>query len=96
LGAVGPLQFEVVQYRMQTEYGADSRLESAPWKLIRWVTDGDVDETMLPTGARMGSDAAGNPVILFQEQWSCNFFCERNPKVALSSAPRETPEEALA
>src|SRR5205823_9059292 len=27
LGAVGPLQFEVVQYRMQTEYGAESRLE---------------------------------------------------------------------
>ncbi len=27
LGAVGPLQFEVVQYRMQSEYGAESRLE---------------------------------------------------------------------
>ena len=25
LGAVGPLQFEVVQYRLQTEYGAESR-----------------------------------------------------------------------
>src|SRR3954469_17838495 len=33
LGAVGPLQFEVVQYRMQTEYGAESRLESSPWKV---------------------------------------------------------------
>src|SRR3954464_5583333 len=29
LGAVGPLQFEVVQYRLQSEYGAESRLESA-------------------------------------------------------------------
>src|SRR5215831_10533518 len=37
LGAVGPLQFEVVQYRMQTEYGAETRLESSPWSVIRWV-----------------------------------------------------------
>ncbi len=97
LGAVGPLQFEVVQYRMQTEYGADSRLESAPWKLIRWVMDGDVDETQLPTGARMASDAAGNSVIFFQEEWSCNFFCERNPRIVLSALPKETrEEEALA
>jgi peptide chain release factor 3 len=96
LGAVGPLQFEVVQYRMQTEYGADSRLESAPWKLIRWVMEGEVDVTLLPTGARMATDAAGNPVIFFQEEWSCNFFCERNPKVVLSALPREAREEALA
>src|SRR5882672_11360183 len=38
LGAVGPLQFEVVQYRLQTEYGAESRLEQGPWKILRWVT----------------------------------------------------------
>src|SRR5678815_706309 len=50
LGAVGPLQFEVVQYRMQTEYGAESRLEQSPWKVIRWVsTDEPVDPSALPT-----------------------------------------------
>ena len=32
LAAVGPLQFEVVQYRLESEYGAPSRLESAPWE----------------------------------------------------------------
>src|SRR4030095_4764208 len=37
LGAVGPLQFEVVQYRLQTEYGAESRIEQAAWKIIRWL-----------------------------------------------------------
>jgi peptide chain release factor 3 len=37
LGAVGPLQFEVVQYRLKTEYGAESRLEPAPWTVLRWV-----------------------------------------------------------
>jgi peptide chain release factor 3 len=90
LGAVGPLQFEVVQYRMQTEYGAESRLEQAPWKILRWiVTDDGVpfDPNLLPTGARLAYDAAGQQVVLFPEQWSCDFFAERNPKIKLSALP---------
>ena len=95
LGAVGPLQFEVVQYRMQTEYGAESRLESAPWKVLRWVvTDQDaVDDSQLPTGARLATDAAGKSVILFQDQWSCDFYAERNPNYKLSALPTENPLE---
>jgi peptide chain release factor 3 len=30
LTAVGPLQFEVVQFRLENQYGAGSRLGSAP------------------------------------------------------------------
>jgi peptide chain release factor 3 len=92
LGAVGPLQFEVVQYRMQTEYGAESRLEPAPWKVVRWATTDRgiiVDESQLPTGARVAFDTAGKPVILFNDQWSCEFFAERNPKIRLSALPLE-------
>ncbi len=95
LGAVGPLQFEVVQYRMQTEYGAESRLEPAPWKVLRWVTadQGAVDDSQLPTGARQATDAAGKLVFLFQDQWSCDFFAERNPRMRLSALPVENPLE---
>jgi peptide chain release factor 3 len=92
LGAVGPLQFEVVQYRMQTEYGAESRLEQAPWKLLRWAATDDgapIDETQLPTGARIGFDVAGKTVIFFQEQWSCDFYAERHPRIKLSALPME-------
>src|SRR6266446_5276480 len=70
LGAVGPLQFEVVQYRMQTEYGAESRLEQAPWKVLRWAAtedDAPIEGTQLPTGARLAFDAGGKPIILFLE-----------------------------
>ena len=90
LGAVGPLQFEVVQYRMQTEYGAESRLEQAPWKVLRWAATEDgapVDDAQLPTGARLGWDVAGKTVIFFQEQWSCDFYAQRNPKVRFSALP---------
>jgi peptide chain release factor 3 len=90
LGAVGPLQFEVVQYRMQTEYGAESRLEHGPWKILRWAKSENgapLEETLLPTGARLAYDTANQPVILFTEQWACDFFAERNPKIRLSSLP---------
>src|SRR5262249_27547479 len=98
LGAVGPLQFEVVQYRMQTEYGAESRLEPGPWKVLRWVsTDNGTpfDGSQLPTGARLAQDVAGKPVLLFQEQWSCDFYAERNPKVQLYALPIDSPGEEV-
>lgn len=95
LGAVGPLQFEVVQFRLQTEYGAESRLEQAPWSIIRWVVSGGpVDEGILPTGARLAIDAKGQQVILFQEQWACDFFAQRNASIQLSALPTDTPTQA--
>src|SRR5262249_38884188 len=99
LGAVGPLQFEVVQYRMQSEYGAESRLEHAPWKILRWVVTEDgafLDETLLPTGARLASDVAGQPVVLFPEQWSCDFFAQRTPKGRLPALPLDSLEVSVA
>jgi peptide chain release factor 3 len=92
LGAVGPLQFDVVQYRLQTEYGAESRLEHGPWKLLRWVASGQVNESMLPSGAGLATDVAGQTAILFTEQWACNFFTERNPEIILRTLP---PKEAI-
>ena len=54
LAAVGPLQFEVVQFRLESEYGAPSRLESAPWSVIRWLPvtlkEEALDALALPTG----------------------------------------------
>jgi peptide chain release factor 3 len=98
LGAVGPLQFEVVQYRMQTEYGAESRLEPGAWKVIRWASKADgspIDETQLPTGARLAFDVAGHAVILFPEQWSCDFYAQRNLSVRLAALPPQAgPREA--
>jgi peptide chain release factor 3 len=95
LGAVGPLQFEVVQYRLQTEYGAESRLEQTAWKVVRWLIFDEqrpFDDSLLPTGARLAFDAANKPVLLFQDQWSCDFFTQRNPGIQLSALPPVQPE----
>ena len=89
LAAVGPLQFEVVQYRLQSEYNAASRLEAAPWNVVRWlpaeITEADLDLLSLPSGARMAYDMGQNPVILFANEWSANYFGQTNAKVPLSN-----------
>jgi peptide chain release factor 3 len=91
LAAVGPLQFEVVQYRMQTEYGADARLETAPWQVMRWVspeiTQEQLEAASLPTGARLAKDAFGQNVILFADAWSCQYFSQKNPQMQVAELP---------
>jgi peptide chain release factor 3 len=94
LAAVGPLQFEVVQYRLESEYGAVSRLESAPWTVVRWLptdmTEDELDALSLPTGAKIAYDIGKNPVVLFQNDWSANYFGETNRNVPLSALPAQT------
>jgi peptide chain release factor 3 len=88
LAAVGPLQFEVVQYRLQTEYGAESQLETATWEAFRWLED-DIDpkSLKLPTGCRVAWDTTGRPGILFPSSWTQRYFGEQNAGVSLLELP---------
>ncbi len=97
LAAVGPLQFEVVQFRLEHEYGAVSRLESAPWTVVRWLPvdmkEDDLDALSLPTGARVAYDTGKNPVVLFADEWSAEYFTKTNGRVPLSALPVQTARE---
>jgi peptide chain release factor 3 len=99
LAAVGPLQFEVVQWRLQSEYNAESRLTPTPWTLLRWVEapaaeltrDGTIDSTryIVATGVSFGSDKFGKPVVLFPNEWTLRYFQEKNPTLKLHELPIE-------
>ena len=97
LAAVGPLQFEVVQYRLETEYGAESRLELAPFAVVRWLPEGiteeEIDALSLPTGSRIAYDMGNNPVVLFANQWAADYFPQTNSNVTLSAQPIQTKRE---
>ncbi len=87
LAAVGQLQFEVVQYRLEAEYGADSKLEQTAYKLFRWL-DPSVDAAAisnfrLPPGSALADDVDGQPGILFDAEWALNYFKQNHPNVAL-------------
>ncbi len=90
LAAVGPLQFEVVQYRLETEYNAESRLETATWSIARWLApDTDLDSVKLPTGVKLATDASGLPVVLFPSAWTLKYFAETNAGIALFEIPEQ-------
>ena len=94
LAAVGPLQFEVVQFRLQSEYGADARLEPTPWQLLRWVdpgvSPGKLADLRLPPGTQQAEDARERPVLLFDAEWALKYFRENNPEITLHAMPPAT------
>jgi peptide chain release factor 3 len=90
LAAVGPLQFEVVQYRLKSEYGAESRLEKARWQHVRWWRKNGSPEGWMPdllSDSTHGIDNAGRPVIFFSDEWSIRNFQKRLPDVEISTLP---------
>ena len=93
LGAVGPLQFDVVRYRLESEYGAEARIEMAPWTTMLWIEHGDVAAAEIPASSRLALDWKGQRAILFESEWACEYFRRGNPSVRLSSVPTSGGEE---
>jgi peptide chain release factor 3 len=93
LAAVGPLQFEVVQYRLQSEYNAEARLEPSPWTVLKWIEPHPSLKTpqllVLATGVSIGTDKFDQPIGLFPNEWTMKYFVEKNPELKLSDLPLE-------
>ncbi len=90
IGAVGPLQFEVLQYRLKHEFGADSRIEPVAYNTVRWIAPesaAEVTGDWLPSGSCLAEDDREQKVLLFSGQWSHDYFQEKNPKVRLTKLP---------
>jgi len=93
IAAVGTLQFEVVQHRLRAEYKADSRLTPAPWTLLRWIEPhprlADLSSIVVASGVSFGHDKFEQPIVLFPNDWSLNYFVEKNPELRLHTLPLE-------
>ncbi|MEI7437042.1 MAG: peptide chain release factor 3 [bacterium] len=87
LGAVGPLQFDVVRYRLENEYGAVARLDTAPYTLIRWLEPGTTraaaELLTLGVGVTIVADADEELALLFPNEWALRFVEERNPALVM-------------
>ncbi len=89
LGALGQLQFEVVKYRLEAEYGVEVRVEAVPWVLARWPSrvDGtpvDLEALQDAVEGMVVLDVRERPVVLFDRAW------------ALQTAERVHPEYVFA
>jgi peptide chain release factor 3 len=82
LGAVGPLQFEVLQYRMKDEYGVETKLDMESWTLMRWLKEPIPTETLLentPYSGAVGLDHENKQVLFFDNPWSLKSYQEKKP-----------------
>jgi peptide chain release factor 3 len=83
LAAVGALQFEVVKYRLESEYGVKTVMSTLPYSLARRV-QGEAEQVrraQFPSNAKLVEDWDGHPVALFESEWSLRLAEEWNPKL---------------
>ena len=90
LGAVGQLQFEVVEHRLKNDYGVDIHMEPLNFKLVRWLEADheSIKKMQLSRNTRTGADNWEHPVMLFPGQWDLDFAREKNPGVAFHALSR--------
>jgi peptide chain release factor 3 len=83
LGAVGALQFDVVAWRLQHEYGVECKYESVDVATARWVDadDAKLKEFRRQYEARLAHDRAGSLVYLAPSTVNLNLTMERWPDV---------------
>ena len=85
VGVVGVLQFEVLKYRLENEYGCEIKLEPLPYNFIRWIKDPSTDVNSLKrvNEVKKVKDMKGNPLLLFTNQWTINTVLEHNEGLEL-------------
>ena len=87
LGAVGPLQFEVLQARLVSEYQVETRQEPPSWTVVQWFeekepekgrNDRDPPKIQLPSGSVLARDQDGQWLVLLPAKYLIASLHERN------------------
>jgi peptide chain release factor 3 len=75
LGAVGVLQFEVIQHRLRSEYRVAIGFDRLPYQIARWIegpSAGEravLDRFELPGRTTCVLDVEDRPLVLFDSEW---------------------------
>ena len=91
VGVVGVLQFEVLEYRLKTEYGVDIRRRAMPYEVVRWVENENIDVASLnlTSDTKWVQDFKGNNLLLFTSEWCVNWALQKNEGLELREFNRE-------
>ena len=91
VGVVGVLQFEVLEYRLKTEYGVDIRRRNMPYEVVRWIENENIDVSALnlTSDTKWVQDFKGNNLLLFTSDWCINWALQKNPELRLREFNRD-------
>ena len=88
MGVVGILQFDVLEYRLKSEYGVDILRTPLNYRLARWVRseakpDFDPHDLTLTSTSLLVLDRDDEPVVLFESDWAVEWAKEHNEALEL-------------
>ncbi|MGI6777662.1 MAG: peptide chain release factor 3 [Acetivibrionales bacterium] len=86
VGAVGVLQFDVLEYRLKNEYKVDIRINRLPFRYARWINSGPSDprNLNLSSSTMIAEDKEGRYVLLFENDWSIQWAKDKNKSLELT------------
>ncbi len=87
VGVVGVLQFDVLKFRLESEYGVEIRMEQLPYEHIRWIENQeeiDITKLNVTSDTKKIKDMKENPLLLFVHAWSVTTVLERNKQLRLA------------
>ena len=88
VGAVGPLQFDVLKHRMAAEYKVELRLSPLQFNVARWPQAGfDEDMVRHSQMTKLVFDRDGRPVLLAQSLAFLDNLLQRHPDLELADTP---------
>ena len=85
LGAIGRLQFEVLQHRLKDEYACPVLLEPRGFQMARWIEGGWPEPSKF--WGELVEDSEGNPAILFENDWQRRTTAEKSPGLTFLEHP---------
>lgn len=85
LGAVGELQLQVFQSRLESEYGVELRLDRKAWSRARWVEN--VSDEVLEILPMVVRDEAGRFVALFHSEFEIDYAKSQYASLELHDHP---------
>lgn len=92
IAAVGPLQFDVFAYRLESEFGAPTELSSAPYEAIRLTDAGSAAELRATGGIRILQRGDGALVALFESVYRLRRLEADRPELTLKPILTTTGE----
>ena len=91
VGVVGTLQFDVLEYRLRSEYNVELYKEGLPYELLRWIVKEDEDapalkeeDLLLPNDVKLVEDYKGDQLLLFASPWAIQWVQDRNKGLKLA------------
>ena len=88
VGVVGVLQLEVLEYRLNTEYNVEIRMQQLPFEQLRWVQNDpdtyNLRDLDLTSDTKAVEDMKGNRLLLFTSDWAVRWAETHNETLELS------------